>query len=91
MGACEDEVVDSVASSESAIDKAISISGGLNEFARKCGVRYQAVQKWKKSRVPAERVLLVESISGISRCELRPDLYPAETFTPSSVASVQSD
>jgi DNA-binding transcriptional regulator YdaS (Cro superfamily) len=29
-------------------------------------------------RVPAKRVIAVERISGVSRRELRPDLYPAE-------------
>ena len=55
------------------------------EFAKRCGVKYQAVQKWRK-RIPAERVLLIESISGVSRHELRPDLYP-RTSSPLRVAS----
>ena len=46
-------------------------------MANKVGIRYQAVQKWLRTgRIPAERVLAVEEHSGISRCELRPDLYP---------------
>lgn len=36
----------------------------------------QAISQWK--RVPAERVLDVERISGVPRHELRPDLYPVE-------------
>ncbi len=36
----------------------------------------QAVGQWK--RVPAERVLDVEAITGVSRHDLRPDLYPRE-------------
>lgn len=35
----------------------------------------QAVSQWKA--VPAERVLTVERITGISRHELRPDIYGA--------------
>lgn len=31
--------------------------------------------KWEKGRVPAERVLDVERETGISRHELRPDIY----------------
>lgn len=36
----------------------------------------QAISQWKQ--VPAERVLEVERVSGVSRHLLRPDLYPAE-------------
>lgn len=39
----------------------------------------QAVGQWK--RVPAERVLDVEAITGVSRHDLRPDLYPREHIT----------
>lgn len=41
----------------------------------------QAVSQWK--RVPPERVLDVERITGVPRHELRPDIYPA----PERVAS----
>lgn len=34
-----------------------------------------AISMWE--RVPAERVLDVERITGVSRHDLRPDLYPA--------------
>lgn len=48
----------------------------LRPLATALGVSYQAVHKWK--RVPAERVLDVERLRGISRSTLRPDLYPPE-------------
>lgn len=44
------------------------------EIARGLGITRGAVAKWK--RVPAERVLAVERISGIARHLLRPDIYP---------------
>lgn len=62
-----------------AIKQAIDEAGGLQELARKCGVRYQAVQKWRRNgRIPAERVLAVESATDgrVSRYQLRPDIYP---------------
>lgn len=34
----------------------------------------QAVSQWKQ--VPAERVIDVERVSGVSRHDLRPDIYP---------------
>lgn len=59
------------------VDLVIAGAGGLQELARKCGVRYQAVQKWRASRkVPPERVLAAESASGVARERIRPDLYP---------------
>lgn len=42
-------------------------------MAKLLGISRQAIGQWKA--VPAERVLALESISGISRYELRPDLY----------------
>jgi DNA-binding transcriptional regulator YdaS (Cro superfamily) len=61
----------------SVVERAIEGGGGLGLFASKCGVKYQAVQKWRRSgRIPAERVLCVEEVSGVPRHELRPDLYP---------------
>lgn len=62
------------------VSRAIKDGGGLQTVAERLGVRYQAVQKWRKSgKVPAERVLALESVSGVSRSELRPDLYPLES------------
>lgn len=42
-------------------------------LAGELGITHGAVSQW--SRVPAERVLDVERITGISRYDLRPDLY----------------
>lgn len=47
-----------------------------SDLARKLGVTAGAVWQW--SKVPAERVLEVERVTGISRHELRPDIYPLE-------------
>lgn len=48
--------------------------GGLAKLAALLGVRHQSFYSWK--RIPAERVLDIERVTGISRHELRPDLYP---------------
>lgn len=45
-------------------------------LARQLGISPSAVTMWKN--VPAERVLEIERITGISRHDLRPDLYPRE-------------
>jgi len=56
-----------------ALDKAIAACGSSRMLARAIGVSPQAVSQWR--RVPVGRVLAVEAITGISRHELRPDIY----------------
>jgi DNA-binding transcriptional regulator YdaS (Cro superfamily) len=48
----------------------------LAEVARGLGITRAAVVKWDK--VPAERVVEIERITGIRRELLRPDLYQRE-------------
>lgn len=48
--------------------------GRMAKVARGLGITRAAVWQWR--RVPAQRVLEVERITGIPRYELRPDLYP---------------
>ena len=55
------------------LQEAIRAVGGVTELARRIGISQPSVSNW--SRVPAERVLAVEAISGIARATLRPDLY----------------
>jgi DNA-binding transcriptional regulator YdaS (Cro superfamily) len=59
-----------------ALERAVANVGGQAKFARLIGVTAQAVSQWDE--VPPLRVLAVESVSGVSRNELRPDLYPLE-------------
>ena len=63
------------------ITKAISIFG-LMQLAKRLGVTYQAVRKWERNGVPAERVMAIEEATDyeVSRHELRPDLYPKESW-----------
>lgn len=63
-----------------AVKKAVAEVGGLTPLAEKCGVKYQAVQRWLRKGCPAERVLNVERATNgiVTRHELRPDLYPPE-------------
>ncbi|MCL8299412.1 MULTISPECIES: transcriptional regulator [Pseudomonas] len=59
------------------ICRAAKAAGGQSALARILKVTPQAVQKMCASgRVPAERVLEIEKATGISRHELRPDIYP---------------
>lgn len=62
----------------SGIREAIDKAGGIQQLADLLGIRYQAVHKWTKGSVPAERVLQIEKVTGISRHQLRSDLYPRD-------------
>jgi TorA maturation chaperone TorD len=57
------------------LEEAIRAAGGVGALARKLGISQPSVSNWR--RVPAERVILVEDITGIDRAVLRPDLYDA--------------
>jgi TorA maturation chaperone TorD len=55
------------------LNQAIEAAGGVSELARRLGVAQPSVSNW--TRVPSERVVSVESLTGVNRVVLRPDLY----------------
>jgi len=69
-------VLDISAMSETPLERAINAAGGLTKLAASLKITKQAVAQWDE--VPPLRVLEVERVSGVSRSELRPDLYPLE-------------
>lgn len=56
-------------------DRAVAAVGGVTKLAEAIGVTRSAVSQWL--RVPADRVIDVERVSGVSRYELRPDIFGA--------------
>ena len=72
--------MDDSKSSIEALGKALAVVGSQAALARLCEVSHTAVWKWisEKRVLPAEQVLKVESATGVSRHDLRPDLYPRE-------------
>lgn len=48
----------------------------LTDLAKAASVDKATVTRWAQNRVPAERVLDVERMTGIPRHQIRPDLYP---------------
>ena len=58
----------------------------MSELARRLGISQPSVSNW--DRVPAERVLAVESITGVSRAVLRPDLYEERPIVNDDVDEV---
>lgn len=53
--------------------EAITRAGGPSALARDLGISQAAISQWRQ--VPYSRVLTVERITGVSRYELRPDIY----------------
>jgi DNA-binding transcriptional regulator YdaS (Cro superfamily) len=65
---------------EQALQRAIAHAGGQRALGRALGITAQSLRKWHKA--PAERVLDIERITGISRELLRPDIYPPGSTKP---------
>ena len=62
------------------IERAVKAAGGSHALAKRLEISRQAIEKWvAKGTIPAERVLEIEQITGVSRHVLRPDLYPRNT------------
>lgn len=63
-----------------ALKEAIRRAEGQNGLARLLGISQPRVHYWlhKGGKLPAEYVLRVEELTGVSRHELRPDIYPRE-------------
>ena len=48
----------------------------ISDLANRLNISRGSVYKWKwANKIPAERVVAVEAITGIKREELRPDLF----------------
>ena len=63
---------------DAGLEQAIKAAGGVASLARAMGSAQPSVSAW--SRIPAERVLAVESLTRVHRFVLRPDLYgPTES------------
>ncbi|MEH0295892.1 YdaS family helix-turn-helix protein [Agrobacterium sp. CCNWLW71] len=58
------------------VRKGAEKAGGVVSLARELGIKHPSLYRWP--RVPAGRVLAFERITGISRHEIRPDVYGPE-------------
>jgi TorA maturation chaperone TorD len=62
---------------DAGLEQAIKAAGGVASLARAIGIAQPSVSAW--SRIPADRVLAIESLTRVHRYILRPDLYgPSE-------------
>ena len=53
--------------------RAIALAGGSKQLAEHLGVTRQAIEQWR--RIPPRHVLTIERLTGLSRYDLRPDIY----------------
>ena len=69
-----------LAESPTALDRAIEKAGSQSALGRLIGKRQSVISDWLRfgRGVPAEFVLKIETATGVSRHDLRPDLYPRE-------------
>jgi TorA maturation chaperone TorD len=70
---------------DAGLNEAVQAAGGVTELARQLRISQPSVSNW--TRVPAERVLLVEAATGVDRAILRPDLF-AESGTAANADEV---
>jgi TorA maturation chaperone TorD len=71
---------------DAGLNEAVRAAGGVSELARQVGISQPSVSNW--TRVPAERVLVVEAATGVDRKILRPDLYRDSEIQPSGIDEV---
>ncbi len=62
---------------EQGLQKAIDAAGGVAALARALGIAQPSVSGW--TRVPADRVAAIETLTGVPRSQLRPDLFSTES------------
>ncbi|WP_242148887.1 transcriptional regulator [Sphingomonas sp. BAUL-RG-20F-R05-02] len=67
---------------ESPLALAVRKAGSQSAFGRLLGKSQSTVREWLKRELPPEFVLKVEAQTGVSRHDLRPDIYPREGVSP---------
>ncbi|MBH0088623.1 YdaS family helix-turn-helix protein [Pseudoalteromonas sp. NSLLW218] len=66
-------------STYTSLQKAISTLGGQVKLADAINTSQQNVSNWLRTgKVSPDKVILIEKVTGVSRYELRPDIYPLE-------------
>ncbi|UQA21527.1 helix-turn-helix domain-containing protein [Stenotrophomonas sp. NY11291] len=78
----------------SALDRAVQSAGSQQALAQLLGIKPPSVSGWyDRCRVPAERCIAIELATGVSRHQLRPDVFgpdPAEAQTE-AVAQLRAE
>ena len=79
--------------SNEALKRACDLAGGQTPLADRIGTTQSQIWYWlekSKRGVPAEFVLSIEKETGVSRSDLRPDLWPDEPHEEPSVTDEAS-
>ncbi|MGA0561725.1 transcriptional regulator [Ancylobacter sp. VNQ12] len=74
--------------------RAIEAIGSQEALGKALGVGQSLISYWlnhSRRGVPAERVLDVERVTGVSRHDLRPDLYPAPSPPPIASPTITAE
>lgn len=76
-----------------ALHVAVAATGSQSAFAALVGVKQPAVSKWLRENkpLPPEHVLAVEAATGVSKHDLRPDIYPREATPGADHAGYPAD
>ncbi len=69
------------------LEQVIRTAGGIRGLSRLLGISQPAISNWK--RVPADRILQVESATGVPRAVIRPDLYGAALMDETELDPVE--
>jgi len=64
------------------VARAIKAAGSPTALANAAGVKLPSIYSW--TRIPADKVVAVEALTGIPRHELRPDVFPSPDPVPAS-------
>lgn len=79
------------------LQRAIDAAGSQQRLAEFLGIRSASISEWKaRGRVPAERCILIEKATGVSRHDLRPDVFGPSACTeqraePTVVDQIRSE
>lgn len=58
------------------LDRAIEAAGSQLALAKALGIRSPSISGWyDRKKIPVERVIAIEKATGVSRHELRPDVF----------------
>lgn len=58
------------------LKKAISLAGGQRRLAAALGIKQPSISEWlRRGQIPVERVARVTQVTGMTREELRPDIF----------------
>lgn len=74
-----------------ALQRIVDAAGSQHKLSRALGVSSTAVWKWVQGAkpLPVEYVLKAEQLYGVSRHDLRPDIYPRD-YPPAPLSAAQA-